>query len=203
MLADLGGRPIIQWVVERLKRSKLINNIVIATPDKELIDVATSLNCWGYLDTGDPNNVLSRYIKASNWSGGEIVVRICGDSPLIDPEIVDNCIKGYLNNRVDISTNVLRRTFIKGMDVEVFHNSVLKRIQHLTNNPNYREHVTLMAYDMPHLFVFHSLMDSNDNSRFNCSIDTQRDLDRMDKLVSSVNVLSYSDIVNWFIQEGY
>lgn len=211
MLADLGGRPLLEWVVRRVKQSKLISHVIVASPDKQLVDMATSLDAWGFLDKGDPNNVLSRYIGAANFSGADIVVRITGDCPLIDPEIIDNVVKGYQNNRVDISTNVLRRSFVRGTDVEVFHNSTLKRMLHLTEDTNYREHVTLYAYDNPQLFKFHSVMDNIDNSRFNVSVDTPNDLDRLAKLVNCYHdkyqddtiSITYEQIVNWFVEEGY
>lgn len=186
MFADLCGKPVIGWVINRLKKSNLLHQIVVATPDKELAEYAYSQNCWGYLDTGDSNNVLGRYIKAANWSNAELVVRICGDCALIDPVLVDNTIKGYVDNRVDISTNVLRRSYPKGMDVEVLHRNTLKRIYHLTDDPNYREHVTLYAYDNPSLFKFHSILNKNDYSYMNMSIDTEKDLDKMRYLLSCV-----------------
>lgn len=204
MFADLCGKPVLWWVIDRLKKSKLLHQIVVATPDKEIAEYAYAQNCWGYLDNGDPNNVLGRYIRAANWSNAELVVRICGDSPLIDPILVDNTIKGYVDNRVDISTNVLRRSYPKGMDVEVLHRNTLKRIYHLTDDPRYREHVTLFAYENPSLFKFYSLIDKNDNSRFNVSVDTQQDLDKIKEIVSCCSEpVSYSDITNWHTQRGY
>lgn len=199
MFADLCGKPVLGWVIDRLKKSELVHQIVVATPDPEIAEYAYSMNCWGYLDTGDPNNVLGRYIKAANWSNAELVVRICGDSPLIDPKLVDNTIKGYVDNRVDISTNVLRRTYPKGMDVEVLHRNTLKRIQHLTIDPRYREHVTLFAYENPSLFKFCGLFGNNDYSYINTSVDTERDLDKMRKIMSCISGdFGFLDVVrNW------
>ncbi len=200
---DLYGHPLLWWVVERLKKSQYINQIVIATPDKEIYSYAYSLGVWGFLDEGDPNNVLARYMKAANWSNAEIVVRITGDEPLIDPEIVDNTIKGYIENRVDISTNVLRRTYPKGLDVEVLHKNVIKRIFHLTEDPRYREHVTLFAYEHQSLFVFNSIFQKDDYSRFNVSVDTPKDLDRLQSLMVTLNTdISVGDIVKYFLEKG-
>jgi spore coat polysaccharide biosynthesis protein SpsF len=196
MFADLNGKPVLWWVLDRLKKSKLLHQIVVATPDAEIAEYAYSQNCWGYLDTGDPNNVLGRYIKAANWSNAELVVRICGDCPLIDPVLVDNVVKAYVDNRVDISTNVLRRTYPKGMDVEVLHRNTLKRIYHLTEDPRYREHVTLYAYENPALFKFHGIFLNNDYSYLNVSIDTEKDLDKVRYLLSRINgEFGFLDIV--------
>jgi spore coat polysaccharide biosynthesis protein SpsF len=202
MLADLGGRPLLSWVIQRLKQAKSIHQVVVASPDKELIDLAYKEGTWGYHDLGDPNNVLSRYVKAANWSNAEIVVRICGDCPFICPDLVDDAVKTYFDNRVDIATNVLRRTFAKGMDIEVMHRNVLKRIMHLTDDERLREHVTLMAYENPALFVFKNISDFEDLSWINASVDTQADLDRIAKMVFTYIgdslYMNYKEIKDYF-----
>jgi len=186
MMADLGGRPLINWSIERLKMCKRVHEIVVASPNKELVEAAYDAGVLGFHDTGDENNVLGRYLRCSNWCSADVVVRITGDCPFIDPEIADNVVKGFLENHVDISTNVLHRTFPRGFDSEVLHINVLKRIFHLTQDRGYREHVTLFAYEHPELFVFHSILDSEDNSRFNVSVDTPADLDKLNILVASL-----------------
>lgn len=184
MLLDLGGKPILQHVIDRLKMCESLHHIIVASPDKELVDFAYQQDVWGYHDTGDANNVLVRYIKAASWSGAQLVVRITGDCPLIDPQMVDICVKAYVDNKVDIVSNVFRRTYPKGFDCEVIHINTLKRIYHLTMDPRYREHVTLFAYENPALFVFKSIFQNGDYSWINLSIDNQYDLDKMRLLVS-------------------
>lgn len=184
MLLDLGGKPVLQHAIDRLKKCKTLHNIIVASPDKELVDFAYSKGIWGYPSTGDENNVLLRYIKAASWAGSTLVVRITGDCPLIDPEMVDNCVSEYVNSRVDIVTNVFRRTYPKGFDCEVLHINTLKRIYHLTADHRYREHVTLFAYENPSLFVFKSIFQNKDYSWINLSIDDQFDIDKMRLLVS-------------------
>ena len=184
MLADLGGKPVLAHVIDRLKKCDTLHHIVVASPDKELVDLAYDRGVWGYPAAGDPNNVLLRYIKAAGWSGAQIVVRITGDCPLLSPQLVDDCVNRYVDGRFDIVSNVVRRTFPKGLDVEVLHVNTLKRIYHLTEDPRYREHVTLYAYENPALFVFDSVSQNRDYSRFNLSIDTPRDLDKVKELLS-------------------
>jgi len=186
MLADLAGKPLLWHVVNRLKQCKTLHNVIVSTPDEELAKLAYEWGAWGYPDTGDPNNVLLRYIKTAGWSGAQIVVRITGDCPLLSPELVDNCVNAYLDNRVDIVSNVVRRSYPKGLDVEVLHTNTLKRIYHLTQDPRYLEHVTLFAYENPQLFVFKSISQNNDYSRHNVSVDTQRDLDRVSNIMHTL-----------------
>jgi spore coat polysaccharide biosynthesis protein SpsF len=203
MVADISGKPMLWWVINRLKKCELVDKIVVATPDQEISSLAYEYGAWGYLETGDPNNVLARYMNAANWSGAELVVRITGDCPLIDPILVDNCVKGFLDNRVDICTNVLRRSYPKGLDVEVVHKNVLKRIYHLTRDQRMLEHVTLFAYTNPHLFVFLNISQNNDYSYFNVSVDHKKDIDKIESLLSTYgSAISHSDIVDWFLSNG-
>ena len=178
MMMDLAGKPVIAHVIDRLKMCKTLTGIVVATPDEELARYAYSRGVMGYHDPGDPNNVLLRYIKVAGWCNAQIVVRITGDEPLIDPSIVDEIVLEYVKSRVDIATNVFRRSFPKGMDVEVLHYNTLKRIYHLTGDPLYLEHVTLFCYENPALFRIKNVShNGRDCSFMNCSIDDQEDLD--------------------------
>lgn len=199
MMMDLCGKPLLAHVIDRLKLCETLHQIVVATPDKELALYAQDRGVWGYHDMGDPGNVLLRYIKAAGWSGAQLVVRITGDCPLVDPKVVDDCVSAYINNRVDIVTNVLRRTFPKGMDVEVLHLNTLKRIYHLINDPRYREHVTLYAYENPALFVFKGITQNRDYGWINVSIDTRRDLDKVQKMIPKLEgVYTLVDVVRTY-----
>lgn len=188
MLMDLGGKPVLAHVIDRLKACQNLHHIIVATPDKELAQFAYDRGVWGYPDTGDPNNVLLRYIKAAGWAGSQLVVRITGDCVLIDPQIVDDLVEKYSESRVDLVTNVLRRSFPKGMDVEVMHVNTLKRIYHLTRDPRYLEHVTLFCYENPALFAIKNVNNNGlDHSYMNVSIDSKRDLDKVHKLIQCLS----------------
>lgn len=203
MLADLCGKPLLEHVIDRVAQADYVHQVVVASPDEELVNLASRKKMWGFLAKDDPENVLARYMKCANWAGADIVVRITGDCPLIDPKIIDTCVKGYVENRVDVSTNVLRRSYPKGLDVEVLHNNVIKRLFHLTKDPQYTQHVTLYCYENQPLFKFHSIMDSEDNSRFNCSVDYPKDLDNVRRFLSSVSDgYTYKDLVSWLRENG-
>jgi spore coat polysaccharide biosynthesis protein SpsF len=163
-----------------------------------LVEQAYSQGVWGLVVKENPENVLGRYLRAANWSGAQIVTRITGDCPLIDPQIVDICCSAYIEKRVDIVSTVLRRTLPRGLDVEVTYKNVLKRIFHLTDDPRYREHVTLFAYENPSLFRFEPIYDNEDNSRFNVSVDTEKDLDRVRKIMLDKGLeCNYLDVIGW------
>ena len=203
MMMDLGGKPLLAHVIDRLKLCKTLKSIVVATPDEEIARYAYSRGVLGYQDTGDPNNVLLRYIKAGGWCNAQIVVRVTGDCPFLSPELLDRVVSEYLVSRVDMATNVARRTFPKGLDVEVLHYNTLKRIYHLTNDPLYLEHVTLFCYENPALFRIKNVSDKGrDYSFINLSADTQDDLDMLAILYSTLSQehFGFADVVRSYTE---
>ena len=94
MLLPLGDYPIINWVVQRLQKSEKITNLVVATSDQSiddsLVNHLTDMNIDVF--RGSENDVLDRYYRAAKFYNADIVVRITGDCPIIDPDLVDNII---------------------------------------------------------------------------------------------------------------
>lgn len=203
MLMDLGGKPLLAHVIDRLKQCKSIERIVVATPDDEIAKAAFNFGAFGFVDTGDPANVLGRYIKAGGWSGAQLVVRITGDCPFVDPNLVDRCVKESVEGRYDLVSTVVRRTYPKGMDIEVMHLNVLKRIYHLTEEPRHREHVTLFAYENPALFVAKGVSQNRDFSRLNLSVDTKYDIDFLSYFITHSTydgTWAQEAITDWFTE---
>lgn len=145
------GKPLIIHVLDRLSKSKYIDDIVLATSllDKEqpLIDIVSRSNYKIF--RGEEKNVMKRYIDANKEYAGDIIVRVTGDCPLIDPQIVDNVISHYLMYNYDYVRLDVPDTFIRGFDVEVFSKEALERAYKEVikiNNEECKEHVTLYFY---------------------------------------------------------
>ena len=145
------GKPMILHVLDRLNKSKYIDEIILATSilDKEQ-PLANIVSTAGYkVFRGKEDNVLKRYIDTNREYGGDIVVRVTGDCPLIDPQIVDNVISYYLMYDYDYVRLDVPDTFIRGFDVEVFSKEALETAYKEVNKNNeeqYKEHVTLYMY---------------------------------------------------------
>tara|TARA_B100001013_G_C24591353_1_gene434935 strand:+ start:270 stop:1046 length:777 start_codon:yes stop_codon:yes gene_type:complete len=143
-MMDIAGKPAIQRVIERIKRSKYLSNIWLACSshksDNILYEFALkhSFNCF----RGSLDDVLSRYVSISNNNNADIVVRITGDCPLIDPEIVDQVIEIIIKNKCDYASNTLKRTYPDGLDVEVFTSQALYEADKFSSHGFMREHVT-------------------------------------------------------------
>ena len=145
------GRPMIGLLLKRLSRCKNIDQIVLATSnseeDKSLIDYVESIG-FDY-GLGSENNVLDRYVNAARKFDGEIVVRITGDCPFVDPELVDKLIEFFEESKVDYVSNILPPTYPDGMDVEVFSEEALRKSEALCTNTEEREHVTSFIINNP------------------------------------------------------
>ena len=201
------GKPIVLHVLDRLKKSKYINNIILATSilDKELPLVNIVSDAGYSVFRGEEKNVLKRYIDASNEYGGEIILRITGDCPLIDPQIVDNMITNYLMNDYDYMRLDVPYTFIRGFDVEIFSADILKKAYEevsKSNEESYKEHVTLYIYKNKDKFKVGEVKgDSFYNKNYRLCVDTVEDFEIVEKIyeyfedeyVSSKEVVKFLD----------
>jgi spore coat polysaccharide biosynthesis protein SpsF len=149
-----GKVTVLEQVIRRLKKSKRISKIVVATTrageDDVLIPVIKRerVKCF----RGSEKNVLSRYYLAAREYKLDTVVRITADCPCIDPEIVDSVIKTHIAEEADYTSNTLKRSFPCGFDVEVFNFDVLKKAYKNAGNDYEKEHVTPYIYSNPGMF---------------------------------------------------
>lgn len=154
VLMPVCGKPLLHHMVERLTSVSLIDEVVLATTTNEADDVlskfAKSHNLACY--RGEENDVLARVIGAAEYAGGSIIAETTGDCPIIDPKIVEQTIRMYLNHDVDYVSNCDVRSYPDGMDVQVFSLEALRKSSSLTNVPLDREHVSLHMRRNPEIF---------------------------------------------------
>lgn len=182
VLMDLAGRPMLSQQLRRLKRCRLADEIVVATTtnatDDPVVRVAEEESVRWY--RGGEHDVLGRYVEAAREAAADVVVRVTADCPLIDPEVIDRVIldlQGH-DTTCDYASNVIRRTFPKGLDTEALWRDVLERVHRLGRSPEAREHVTwFILSERPDLFMLRSVEDlEEDNSDLRWTVDTQQDL---------------------------
>lgn len=144
VLADVCGRPVLWYVVSRLQRTALVDEVVVATSDQPADDAIAAwcaregLACF----RGSEDDVLKRYYEAASAFEADVIVRITADCPLIDPHVVDKVIAAYLDGGADYVANILRCTYPDGLDTEVFSSAALERTHREAIRPADREHVT-------------------------------------------------------------
>ena len=145
VMLNVLNKPILSYLVDRLKTISLIDEIVLATTSNKSDDILeefankNKINCF----RGSENNVLERVINAGLEVNADLIVEVTGDCPILDPLIVDQTIRVFLNNNVDYVSNNHIRSYPDGMDVQVFKLQTLIQSSKLTNDKLDQEHVTL------------------------------------------------------------
>jgi spore coat polysaccharide biosynthesis protein SpsF len=183
MLADIGGQTMLERVVARLRRARTLAQVVVATTRDADDDVLAQLcdsrgvACW----RGSTRDVLDRFHEAAHAFGAGIVVRITGDCPLIDPNLVDETVRGFLeaDPPVDFACNRLpwERTYPIGMDTEVCSQGALEAAWREADQPHQREHVMPFLYENPHRFrMLHVRSVDPDLGRLRWTVDEEADL---------------------------
>ena len=144
VMKPIGGVPMIEVLLARLARATEVNEIVVATSaDPRNQPLADHVNGLGYkCSRGSENDVLERYVHAAKSANADVVVRITGDCPLVDPMLVDEAIRQFKALQADYFSNTSPPTYPDGLDIEVFKMVSLERAAQETSKPFDREHVT-------------------------------------------------------------
>lgn len=145
VLADLGGQPSILYMLSRVARAQRIDRIAVVTSTDASDDplVATVEAAGVAVWRGPLDDVLSRYGGAADSFGGDVILRLTGDCPLIDPAVIDAVVALRETNGADYCSNVAPPTFPDGLDVECFTRATLDRALANAKTKPEREHVTL------------------------------------------------------------
>jgi glutamate-1-semialdehyde 2,1-aminomutase len=172
------GVPMIEVLLERLGKAKLIDRIVLATSTGAQNDaMAEHVQGLGYrVYRGSENDVLDRYFQAALVSKADIVVRVTGDCPLIDPEVADSVVSALISANADYASNVSPPSFPDGLDAEAFTFAALKKAWDEARKPFEREHVTPYLRE-PGRFKTINVASADDFSAERWTVDEPADLE--------------------------
>ncbi len=203
ILKDVLGKPMLERLVERVRRSRWIKEIVVATTmapnDEETVRACRKMGVKSY--RGSSEDVLDRVLKAAKTNGADLIVELTGDCPLLDPAVVDSVIQHYLDNKFDYVSNVLERTFPRGMDTQVFSVAVLEKVAQLTQDPADHEHVSLYIYEHPEIFHLANIEAPPNLKRpeLRLTVDTPQDLNLVREIYGALYLkkpnFSLSDVI--------
>jgi len=144
VLLDLEGKTVLEHVIDRVRASKYIDDIVVATTiqkgDLKIVNLCSNNGTSVYC--GSENDVLDRFYQAARLFQAEHIVRITSDCPLIDPMVIDEVIKLHLAEKADYTSNTLKETYPDGQDTEIFTFEALKESWKNASLTSEREHVT-------------------------------------------------------------
>lgn len=179
VLKEVLGKTLLGHLIERLKQSKTLSTIIVATTTEEkdtpLAKHAESLGVRVF--RGNEKDVLDRYYKAAAAFNVDTIVRITADCPLMDPAVVDRVVDAYTRDKGTYSyvSNIEPQTFPVGMAVEVISFIALERAWKEATLPEDREHVTLFIRNRPKEFRRVNVENETDYSRFRITVDTPED----------------------------
>jgi glutamate-1-semialdehyde 2,1-aminomutase len=179
----IGGKPMIEILLARLARSKKINQIVLATSSNQINDLLVKhVSKLGYLCyRGSEQDVLDRYYQAAKSVGADLVIRITGDCPLIDSDLVDELIDFFESKKTDYVSNLNPPTYPDGLDVEVFTFEALEIASKNATSKFDREHVTPYIRGAA-CFIKASLANSDDLSALRWTVDEPADFKVVDQI---------------------
>jgi spore coat polysaccharide biosynthesis protein SpsF len=181
VLKEVLGKSLLAYQIERLRKVKLADAIVVATTVNETDDPIVKLCVDADVDyhRGPEQDVLARYLGAARKCGATTVVRVTSDCPLIDPEVVDHVISKFARaaGRADYVSNTLLRTYPRGLDTEVFSYKVLEEAFGRASEPAEREHVTPFIYHRPESFHLLNVAQDTDLSAHRWTVDTKEDFE--------------------------
>lgn len=187
VLKPLAGTTVLKFLIERLSRSKLMNEIIVATTERECDDeiISSLSDSKCFIFRGSEDDVLKRYIDSSVSRNVDIIVRITGDCPLVDPELVDDCINHLINHNLDYVSNCnnIKHPLPDGFDVEVFTRRSLLILDKISITKTFREHVTF-GYFKTNLFKTGSLEYNNDFGHLRLTLDYQEDYEVIKRTVA-------------------
>ena len=208
-LVKLNGKPAIIRMIERIEKSKYINKIILATgrsSENDILEKVVKKSTSSYVFRGDDDDVLSRYVEISKTYKADIVVRLTGDCPLTDFDIIDNIIRMHVENEADYTSNILNRTFPDGLDVEVFNLDTLLKANRVSTNSFSREHVTTYMHGLKNnknnLKNIKKVSYENDIdfSNLRWTLDEEKDLDFMNSIFSNLkDSVGWKEIISFII----
>lgn len=189
VLKPILGRPMLAWQIDRIKRSRTIDRLVVAT-SHDASDDAIQAFCEANgvaCHRGPLHDVLARFHGAVEAFGpAEHVIRLTGDCPLVDWTIIDAAVELQKREGSDIAGNGIVRTYPDGLDVEVVSSAALNRAHREATEPGHREHVTQYIYHNPGKFRLAHLTQTPDLGLLRWTVDTPADFEMVEKVFSGL-----------------
>ena len=209
-LKIIEGRSILERMVERVRLAESLDQVIVATtidPSDDVISQTCTqlgIECF----RGSLHDVLDRYYQAAKKYGADVVVRLTGDCPLIDPILVEDVVNALIREQADFVCNRLpppyARTYPIGLDVEACTIAALEEAWKNATAKHQREHVMPYLYETPNRFKVIQLNYKQDLGKMRWTLDTVEDLQLLEEIYDRFdgrNDFSWMDVLALFEQE--
>lgn len=212
ILKKIGDKSALEYLIDRLKKSRLAEQIIVATTnkkiDQKIVDVVKKLKINSFI--GDELDVLNRYYECAKKYKSSIIVRVTSDCPFSDPDLIDDMINFYIKNNYDYISNTTPLTeshWPDGSDVEIFSYKALVRANNESTDKKEREHVTFYFWKNPNSnFKTYNYKFINENlSKYRFTLDYQEDLIVVNKIndyLKEKGIFGNIDDISKFLKEN-
>ena len=209
VLMTVMGRPLLQWMLDRIATCKEVDEIIVATTTNERDEViAKFAESLGYrVFRGSEDDVLDRYYQAASLVECDTVIRITADCPLLDPIILGEMINNFELNNLDFLSNSepLPSSWPDGMDVSIIRFSALNTAWRNAIKPSDREHVTFYFWNNQKIYKCKRIDHHPDLSKYRLTIDYPEDYEVLKAViehfavngVESLRHISMGEMINF------
>lgn len=201
VMREIAGRPMIDWVVGRAQQIPDVDQTLVATStlnrEKPLVN---HLNTQSVpVIRGPEEDVLSRFLQATENREVNTVVRLTADCPFLMPEISKKVVRAFKDRECDYASNTINRTYPRGFDTEVISVRALQKADRETDSSKDREHVTRYVWKRPEQFQLCSVTGDRDKSHLRLTVDEIEDLKFVRKIYEEVKNdpmnINYDDVL--------
>lgn len=211
VLLPLAGKPALERLIERLKRSKYVDAIVVATTtnaaDDPIVSLAKELHI-GY-HRGSEADVLKRVLDAARSVSADVIVEITGDCPLMDWRLVDRGIEEFFSHNVDYASNCITPSYPAGFEVQIFPVEILADAAERTEDPIDRLHVSYYIYQHPELYRLYQWKPDPESARpdMRLTLDERDDYIVLstifENLVKHDNDFSVQEVIRYLVRNPH
>lgn len=184
------GKPMLYHMVERMRRSKLLDDIIIATTtnveDDPIIELAERIKCRYF--RGSENDVLDRVVNAAKTIEADIIVEVCGDCPFIDWRHIDHLLEIYQSGEYDFVSNNMEKSFPMGFDVRIFSTSLVDKLNNSSTNPLDHEHVSIHFPQHPEKYNCYNWIAPSEMNRpdIEVTLDERKDYEMINQIFEAL-----------------
>ena len=209
-MKEVNGRPFLAYLIERLRYVQHIEGIVVTTSTNAFDDEVASFCEKHSLHSfrGSEDDVLQRFYSAAETFDLEVIVKINADSPLIDPKLIDKalfCMRSHYDE-LDYLSNILKPTFPKGMEVEIFRFEVLKKALFCAKDARARKEVTPFITAHPKEFRLGSIFQKEDESGYHLALTSQEAVQIIKKVIQELYPIkpefTLQDVIHFLSASG-
>ena len=184
VMLSLADNHVLTHDVQRVSAADYVDNVVVATSKQTADDIIAryASRAGANVHCGSESDVLGRMYDAARNADADIVVRITGDCPLVDPDTIDEVVSRIVDGDAEYAANITEQTFPRGLDVEAFTFESFERVHEEATEPHHREHVTPYYREDPDRFVTESVVSADvfDEPQFQNRDDLRLTLDEAD-----------------------